>query len=190
MGTDLHDGHHRVLRLTQEAYQALESYAKANPEQYLDPETDFAAILTSMGIADYAEDTGITSAGPIDLKPPGQGPGHRADRQAIEFYSNFRGMTPRECHRRIDVGVDDPLQASRVHVGSLAPAAQHQPARVHRRPLVRGQPRKRSVEQQRRVADLVDRTHRPESCRSIGRGFHRTGSTEPFCDLRGASTTS
>ena len=94
MGTDLPDGHRRVLRLTQEAYEALQSYAKANPERYLDPETDFGAILTSVGIADYAVDTGITFAGPIDLKPPGLGPGHRADRQAIEFYNNFQGMTP------------------------------------------------------------------------------------------------
>ena len=94
MGTDLQNGHHPVLKLTQEAYEALRNYAKAHPKRYLDPGMDFEAVLTSMGIAGYAEDTGIRSFAPIDLNPPGQGPGHRADRQAIEFYSNFRGMTP------------------------------------------------------------------------------------------------
>ena len=94
MGTDFQNGHHPVLKLTQEAYEALENYAKAHPKRYLDPGMDFEAVLTSMGIAGYAEDTGIRSVAPIDLNSPGQGPGHRADRQAIEFYSNFRGMTP------------------------------------------------------------------------------------------------
>ena len=93
MATDLRNCQHPVLRLTQAAYDALESFAKANPERYLDPETDFERVLQSLGISDYAEETGIICEAPISLKGPGSGPGHRADRQSVDFYDNFQGMT-------------------------------------------------------------------------------------------------
>ena len=101
MGTGIQDCHHQVLRLTREAYDALEGYAQANPEQYLDPDTDFGAILSGLGITDYAEDTGITTEEPISLEPTRRGPGHWADSQAIEFYRNFQGMTPETATDRL-----------------------------------------------------------------------------------------
>ena len=94
MATDLQNGQHPVLRLTQAAYDALESFATASPEKYLDPETDFESVLQTLGITDYAEETGITCEAPFSLKGPGSGPGQRADRQALDFYDNFQGMTP------------------------------------------------------------------------------------------------
>ena len=101
MGTDMQDGHHRVLRLTPAAYAALESFAKDSPESYLDPQTDFEAVLANMGITDFAEETGVTCVSPISLNPPGKGPGHQADRQALEFYGNFQGMTPESAMDRL-----------------------------------------------------------------------------------------
>ena len=58
-----------ILRFTQEAYDRLRLLTTQNPEIYLDPDTDFAAVLANDGINHYAEPTGITANGPISLQP-------------------------------------------------------------------------------------------------------------------------
>ena len=83
-----------IFRLTQEAYDQLELFARENPDAYLNPETNFEQVLLDRGINDYAEDTGIFSARPIDLTPAQSGPANRADRQALDFYRSMPDMTP------------------------------------------------------------------------------------------------
>ena len=41
MPADFPKTEHRVLKLTQDAYDALVSFAKENPQQYLDEEDEF-----------------------------------------------------------------------------------------------------------------------------------------------------
>ena len=94
METKTEDRRHPVFRLTQEAYDTLVGFAKAHPERYLDPGTDFQDVLAESGITDYTEETELTSTHNIRLKAPDSGPEHRADRQALEFHQNLKGMTP------------------------------------------------------------------------------------------------
>ena len=82
-----------IFRLTQEAYDQLMIVARDRPEVYLDPNTDFHQILDEIGVADYTEDTGISSSSPITLKPETMSPLNRADRQALAFYRSLDGMT-------------------------------------------------------------------------------------------------
>ena len=82
-----------VLRLTQEAYDQLAIVARERPEIYLDPGTDFDAVLSDIGLNDYAEETGIFASSPIELKPEPTNPLNRADRQALAFYYSLNGMT-------------------------------------------------------------------------------------------------
>ena len=82
-----------IFRLTQEAYDQLMIVARDRPEVYLDPDTDFHQILDEIGVADYTEDTGISSSSPITLKPETMSPLNRADRQALAFYRSLDGMT-------------------------------------------------------------------------------------------------
>ena len=82
-----------VLRLTQEAYNKLQSVAEDTPEVYMNPNVDFGQILRSQGIDDYTCDTGIVSNSPISLTPAPSGPPNRADRQALDFYQSLDGMT-------------------------------------------------------------------------------------------------
>ena len=83
-----------ILRFTQEAYDYLRLLATQNPEIYLNPDTDFAAVLAKDGINNYAEPTGITASGPISLQPVSSGNRNHADRQAIGFYHALKGMNP------------------------------------------------------------------------------------------------
>ena len=82
-----------IFRLNQEAYDQLMIVARDRPEVYLDPDTDFHQILDEIGVADYTEDTGISSSSPITLKPETMSPLNRADRQALAFYRSLDGMT-------------------------------------------------------------------------------------------------
>ena len=86
---------HPVFRLTQEAYDQLYEAAMKDPEAYLDPEMDFDAVLQQRGISRYLEDTGVFTDRPIDLSPVESGAPNSADRQALDFYRSFDGMTPR-----------------------------------------------------------------------------------------------
>ena len=83
-----------ILRFTQEAYDRLRLLATQNPEIYLDPDTDFAAVLANEGISHYAEPTVITANRPISLQPVKSGDHNRADRQALDYYYTLEGMNP------------------------------------------------------------------------------------------------
>ena len=88
---------HPVMRLTQEAYDALKTELSANPDLWLNPQANFENILVDKGIPDYAEPTSVVSVGSIslqsDLKEPSNRR-HRSDRQALGFYQSLQGMTP------------------------------------------------------------------------------------------------
>ena len=85
-----------VFRFTQEAYDQLRLVvAKETPETYLDPDVDFEAILAVRGICNYSEPTNISAIHPISLTPSSDGPPHRADLQALDFYRSLVGMTAR-----------------------------------------------------------------------------------------------
>ena len=83
-----------ILKLTQEAYDHLWLLATQNPEIYLDPHTDFTAVLATHGINHYAEPTGITTTSPISLQPASSSDRNQADSQAIAFYRSLEGMNP------------------------------------------------------------------------------------------------
>lgn len=83
-----------IMRLTREAYNALEGYSQTNPQVWEDPATDFGAVLTGLGIEDQAEYIGLDSHHPIRLEPVKSGPPNRADQQALAFYENLAGLTP------------------------------------------------------------------------------------------------
>lgn len=83
-----------ILRLTREAYNALEGYSQSHPEVWLDPDTDFSAVLNGLGVSEHTEPTGLVSPRPISLNPPKSGPPNRADQQALDYYENLEGVTP------------------------------------------------------------------------------------------------
>ena len=83
-----------VFRLTQEAYDQLRLEADENPDMYLDPECDFGDVLRKRGVSDPFEETTVTTSRPISLSPVSDGElPNRADRQALEFYMSFDGMS-------------------------------------------------------------------------------------------------
>ena len=88
------NAHEPILKFTQEAYDRLWLIAEQNPEIYLDPDTDFAEVLATHGIDHYAEQTGITTRGPISLQPTSSKNLNEADHQAIGFYQALEGMNP------------------------------------------------------------------------------------------------
>ena len=83
-----------VFRLTEEARDQLLLEAEANPEIYLNPNTDFGKVLAERDITEYVEETGIFSTSPIKLTPTSSGPRPQADRQATAFYHSLVGMSP------------------------------------------------------------------------------------------------
>ena len=86
---------HPVYRLTQEAYDQLRLAADENPDSYLDSEIDFGQVLLERGVPDPFEETSITTDRPITLTPVAEGEiPNRADRQALDFFGSFDGMSP------------------------------------------------------------------------------------------------
>ena len=83
-----------ILRLTREAYNALESHSQSNPAPWLDPDTDFATVLNQLGVEHHTDYTGLESLELIKLTPADAGPPNRADQQAIDYYDNLAGITP------------------------------------------------------------------------------------------------
>ncbi len=84
-----------IYRFTQEAYDRLKDVAEQKPALWLDPATDFAAVLREEGIEDYTEETGVASTALINLRPVKKGAPHRGDDQALSFYLNLQGVTPK-----------------------------------------------------------------------------------------------
>ena len=88
---------YRVMRLTQPAYDALKILASSRPELWLDHNADFAALLQEQGITEYAEETDAIGDDDFVLQPAIDEPRnrrHRSDRQALDFYDSFVGITP------------------------------------------------------------------------------------------------
>ena len=83
-----------VFELTQDSYNVLLLEASNNPKLWLDPEADFHKLLLDRGITEYKVETGVYSDRPIALIPVNSSPLNRADRQALDFYRSFDGMTP------------------------------------------------------------------------------------------------
>ena len=107
-----------VFRLTEDGLKALESVAEETPDIYLNPATDFDALLRDRGIANFREPVkGVWSERPIELAPPESGPPNRADIQALDYHANLVGVTP-------DIATDVNLWAwvchFRLHAYSIA----------------------------------------------------------------------
>lgn len=83
-----------VYRLSQEAYDQLRLVAEEDPDAYLDADLDFYEVLRGRGVFDIVEETTITANRPISLTPVVEGSPHLGDRQALDFYKSFRGMSP------------------------------------------------------------------------------------------------
>ena len=83
-----------VYRLTNDASHALDLESRDNPDMWMDPNADFHHLLVDKGIPIYTEETGVFSDCPINLTPVSEGPPNRADKQALDFYNSFQGLTP------------------------------------------------------------------------------------------------
>ena len=114
--------------------------AKESPETYLDPDVDFEAILAARGICDYAEPTHISAIHPISLTPSSDGPPHRADIQALDFYRSLVGMTPRTATDERMWAWMTPLQVASIQPGTLAADEEHRLGELRAVTLVRRQP--------------------------------------------------
>lgn len=90
-----------VYRLTVEAYHNLQDFAAQNPEAYLDPHIDFAAVLKERGITNYVTSTPISTKSPISLSmdgvPLANNTLNYADIQAIDYYESFDGIAPKQA---------------------------------------------------------------------------------------------
>lgn len=87
-----------VYRLTQEAYDQLRIAADECPELYLTIDIDFLEVLRKRGVTEPFEETSIITNRPIELVPPAEGEiPHHSDRQALEFYRSFQGMSPSQA---------------------------------------------------------------------------------------------
>lgn len=90
----------RVLRLTAEGRSELLRLAESNPELWQNADTDFAAELLQRGVTDFAEETGLVTAGPITL-PTGENYNSlqrsRMDRHAPAFCDLLQGITPQQA---------------------------------------------------------------------------------------------
>ena len=83
-----------IFRFTQDSYDRLSLLAEQNPEIYLNPDTNFTAILEDIGVEEHCEPTEIIARGPISLEPVTTGDRNLADHQALGFYNRLEGMTP------------------------------------------------------------------------------------------------
>lgn len=90
-----------VYRLTAEAYHNLQDFAAQNPEAYLDPDIDFAAVLKERGVTNYVTSTSISTENPISLTmdgvPLASNTLNYADIQAIDYYESFDGIAPKQA---------------------------------------------------------------------------------------------
>ncbi len=109
-----------VLRLTQEAYDTLRLKVEQDPEIWLNPEADFHQILLDLGITNYTEETGISTDRPISLVPIESGSLNRADRQALDFYKSFNGLTPNTATDERMWGMDHAFSTTLIWSEALA----------------------------------------------------------------------
>ncbi len=84
-----------LYKLTRTAFDYLLQNFKENIDHYKNPYANFAELLTQHNIGDYRERTGAYILRPIEPDVPANAPAHMADKQALDFYGSFEGMTPR-----------------------------------------------------------------------------------------------
>ena len=83
-----------LFRLTDEAMTALSMHADRCPKDWLEPSTDFDALLRGLGQADYLETTNLAVRGNLNLTPVSEGPACRADLQALDFRRALGALSP------------------------------------------------------------------------------------------------
>ena len=86
-----------IMRLTNQAMDALRGAAKEHPELWQDPATSFQDYLGSLNVNDYAQPTGLVATGPITMPSADQyafNAKARADHTALSFRDNIPGITP------------------------------------------------------------------------------------------------
>ena len=108
-----------VYRLNENAQHHLWELSNANPELWLDPETDFESLLTSAGIGAYSEpipNLTVKEDGLALMVPSDEGRRNTADRQAVSFHRAFTGLSPRGA---TDKGLWAWLNHFRLHSYSL-----------------------------------------------------------------------
>lgn len=90
----------QLRRLTHGAFERLREHAAAHPDDYCNPNTDFAKILESSCGKRYSDPLNVTIDPAFALTDPreySKSPHkrHLADKQALDFYKSLKGMTPR-----------------------------------------------------------------------------------------------
>ena len=90
----------RLHRLTDSAFERLVQHAAKHPDDYCNPDTDFAKILESLCGKKYSAPLNVTIDSEFSLTNPlkyGKSPTkrHLADKQALDFYKSLKGMTPK-----------------------------------------------------------------------------------------------
>ena len=87
----------QIMRLTNQAMDALREKAKSQPELWQDPQTDFEQVLRELNLPNYAEPTGLVATDTISMPSADQFPTtfkSRADHFALAFHRNIPGITP------------------------------------------------------------------------------------------------
>ena len=89
-----------IYRLTSNGRNSLLQLARDKPELWLEPNTDFGAELSILGVTDYAEEIGVTSNGLLSL--PSGGQYHlrerpKMDRNAPTFCDILQDISPQQA---------------------------------------------------------------------------------------------
>ena len=98
----------RIMRLTSDAFAALQALAREHPEVWIAPETDFDAIFKSVNLPNYAEPAKFWAKDKAkheelytndniildSAERLSRNAKARADKQALAFTDNIPGLTP------------------------------------------------------------------------------------------------
>ena len=89
----------QLHRLTYDAFVRLDTYATEHPDDYCNPDADFAKILESLCDKRYSYPLNVTIDPAFTLRYPHEynrsGKTHLADKQALDFCKSLKGMTPK-----------------------------------------------------------------------------------------------
>lgn len=90
----------QLRRLTPGAFERLREHAAAHPDDYCNPDTDFAKILESLCDKRHSDPLNVTIDPAFVFTDPrkySKNPRkrHLADKQALDFYKSLKGMTPK-----------------------------------------------------------------------------------------------
>ena len=85
-----------VYRFNNEALDCLIENMENNPECYRNPNTDFTALLKNKLGENYRTPVnGVHMIKELNIVPTKSKKTHLSDKQALDFYKSFEGMTPR-----------------------------------------------------------------------------------------------